>query len=142
MRVLLIMLSAIFLTTLWAASLNTAIADSEGSAMMKNIEKSTVMPPGSSNKGLMPESYVFPGNPARTCGGNKVGEDTRAYVFGYHRPDGYCQTNQVIANGDNEAWTCARAFCDTCQVEDVTSSYPPGSFSDVYAATAKYCAAR
>lgn len=142
MKILLIILAAIFLTTVWAALPNPAIAQGEGAATMRNIEKSTVLPSGSSNMGEMPESYVFPGNPASTCGGNKVNADTRAYVFGYHRLDGYCQTNQLLANGDSEAWICARAFCNTCQVEDITASYPAGPFSDVYAVTGKYCPAK
>jgi len=142
MRTMNILLAAALVAAVSIVLSNSyARAQSSGSAEMNNIEKMTVMPDDSSNMARFPENYA-PGSPALTCSGKPVGIDTKAYVFGYHRPGGYCATNQVLANGATEAWTCARAYCDTCQVEDITESHPAGPFSGVYGTTSMYCPAK
>jgi hypothetical protein len=78
----------------------------------------------------------------RTCQGNLVGTDTRTYVFGLNRMDGYCSTGIIKANGTNEAWTCARALCATCRVEDITDRYDASMFTSPLGPVRQYCPAK
>ncbi len=65
-------------------------------------------------------AYLQPGVKEKTCGAMPADTNSQKYYFGFRRSDGFCAAQGFLANNSNEAWTCARQFCQTCQIEDLT----------------------
>jgi len=66
-------------------------------------------------------AYLHQDKAEKTCGAMPANNDIQHYYFGFKRGDGFCAAQGFLANNSNEAWTCARQYCQTCQIEDMTS---------------------